>query len=110
MSSEKLPLPSGTATPDSEAPILKNECALGTSTASVPDRLADMEKDATALSVADPDKTTPTEEELATLRKVPGNIPWIIIPIAFVEMCERISYCGTVVVCMFFLLISSRTR
>lgn len=44
-------------------------------------------------------KSLPTDEELATLRHVPGSIPWIIIPIAFVEMCERISYCGTVVVC-----------
>lgn len=42
---------------------------------------------------------TPTSEELASLRHVPGSIPKVILAIAFVEMCERLSYCGTVIVC-----------
>lgn len=31
----------------------------------------------------------PTEEEVATLRRVRGKIPWIIYSIGFVELCER---------------------
>lgn len=45
------------------------------------------------------EKVTPTTEELASLRHVPGSIPKVILAIAFVEMCERLSYCGTVIVC-----------
>lgn len=40
----------------------------------------------------------PTEEELATLRRVPARIPWKIFTIAFVELVERMSYYGTVAV------------
>ena len=32
---------------------------------------------------------TPTEEELQTLRRVSGKIPWTAWTIAFVELCER---------------------
>ena len=42
---------------------------------------------------------TPTEEELATLRRVSGQIPWTAYTIAFVELCERFSYYGTTAVC-----------
>ncbi|KAL3462151.1 POT family-domain-containing protein [Aspergillus heterothallicus] len=37
----------------------------------------------------------PTDEELNTLRRVSGKIPWIMWTIAFVELCERFSYYGT---------------
>jgi len=40
-----------------------------------------------------------TEEELRTLRRVSGNIPWTAFTVAFVELCERFSYYGTTVVC-----------
>src|SRR3569833_1373995 len=40
----------------------------------------------------------PNEHELATLRRVPDKIPWNIITIAFVELCERFSFYGTVAV------------
>ncbi|KAF3908068.1 hypothetical protein ABW21_db0204421 [Orbilia brochopaga] len=37
---------------------------------------------------------TPTEEELNTLRRVAGKVPWTAYTIAFVELCERFSYYG----------------
>lgn len=37
----------------------------------------------------------PTAEEVATLRRVYGKIPWLIYTIGFVEMCERFAYYGT---------------
>jgi POT family proton-dependent oligopeptide transporter len=42
----------------------------------------------------------PTEEELLTLRRVTGKIPWIAYSVAFAEFCERFSYYGTTAVCM----------
>lgn len=33
----------------------------------------------------------PTEEELQTLRRVRGKIPWAAYTVGFVEMCERFS-------------------
>ncbi len=41
----------------------------------------------------------PTAEELTTLRRVSGQIPWTAYTIAFVELCERFSYYGTTAVC-----------
>jgi hypothetical protein len=41
----------------------------------------------------------PTEEELHSLRRVPGHVPWKAFALAFVELCERFSYYGTTVVC-----------
>jgi proton-dependent oligopeptide transporter, POT family len=41
----------------------------------------------------------PTEEEYATLRRVSHKIPLSILTIAFIEMCERFSYYGSIVVC-----------
>ncbi|KAJ6263709.1 hypothetical protein Dda_2278 [Drechslerella dactyloides] len=38
---------------------------------------------------------TPTEEDLRTLRRVAGKVPWTAYSIAFVELCERFSYYGT---------------
>ncbi|KAL2866143.1 POT family-domain-containing protein [Aspergillus lucknowensis] len=37
----------------------------------------------------------PTDEELLTLRRVSGRIPWNLFTIAFVELCERFSYYGS---------------
>lgn len=42
---------------------------------------------------------TPTEEELRTLRRVSGQIPWTAFTIAFVELCERFGYYGCQVLC-----------
>lgn len=44
---------------------------------------------------------TPTEEELKTLRRVSGQIPWTAYTVAFVELCERFSYYGTTAVCKY---------
>jgi proton-dependent oligopeptide transporter, POT family len=38
-----------------------------------------------------------TEEDLRSLRRVSGKIPWVAFTIAFVELCERFSYYGTTV-------------
>lgn len=43
----------------------------------------------------------PTEEELRTLRRVSGKIPWQIFTIAFVELCERFGYYGCQVLCKY---------
>ncbi|KKY30629.1 putative oligopeptide transporter [Diaporthe ampelina] len=40
----------------------------------------------------------PTAEELNTLRRVADKIPWSVLTIAFVELCERFSYYGTTAV------------
>ncbi|KAL4917528.1 POT family-domain-containing protein [Aspergillus aurantiobrunneus] len=40
----------------------------------------------------------PTDEELRTLRRVSGKVRWTAYTIAFVELCERFSYYGTVAV------------
>lgn len=45
------------------------------------------------------DEDEVTEEELHTLRRVSGQIPWPAFTVAFVELCERFSYYGTTVVC-----------
>lgn len=36
----------------------------------------------------------PTEEELMTLRKVSGHLPWSAFIVALVELCERFTYYG----------------
>lgn len=41
----------------------------------------------------------PTEEEFATLPRVPGTIPWTAWTVAVVEFAERFSYYGTTAVC-----------
>jgi len=46
----------------------------------------------------DTSSSVPTEEELATLLRVPAPIPWKVYTIAFVELVERMSYYGTIVV------------
>ena len=55
--------------------------------------------DITATSSDDGTASEITQEELDTLRRVSGKIPWSAYTIAFVELCERFSYYGTTVVC-----------
>lgn len=43
---------------------------------------------------ADLEGEEPTPEELLTLRRVSGKIPWTAFTIAFVELCERFGYYG----------------
>ncbi|KAK3359123.1 POT family-domain-containing protein [Lasiosphaeria hispida] len=57
--------------------------------------MTDVDNDDIGIST---ENTTPTEEELHTLRRVPDKIPWSIYTIAFVELCERFSYYGTTAV------------
>lgn len=45
----------------------------------------------------------PTEEEMHTLRRVSGQIPWAAYTVAFVELCERFSYYGTTAVFVNFI-------
>lgn len=45
----------------------------------------------------------PTLEEMKTLRRVSGKIPWQAMTITFVEFCERFSYYGTTAVFVNFL-------
>lgn len=52
-------------------------------------------------------KIYPNEEDLRTLRRVAGKIPWTTFTVAFVELCERFSYYGTTAVCMFTASLSS---
>jgi POT family proton-dependent oligopeptide transporter len=56
---------------------------------------------------ADLEGEEPTEEDLATLPRISGKIPWLTFTIAFVELCERFGYYGCQVLCTFlhFLLI-----
>ncbi|KAF5856607.1 hypothetical protein ETB97_007108, partial [Aspergillus alliaceus] len=48
-------------------------------------------------------KAYPTNEELRTLRRVCGDIPWTSYTVAFVELCERFSYYGTTAVFVNFI-------
>jgi POT family proton-dependent oligopeptide transporter len=41
------------------------------------------------------DEVEPTMEEMKTLRRVSGKIPWQSYTITFIEFCERFSYYGT---------------
>ncbi|KAF2797851.1 MFS peptide transporter-like protein Ptr2 [Melanomma pulvis-pyrius CBS 109.77] len=43
---------------------------------------------------ADLEGEEPTEEDLRTLKRVSGKIPWSAYTIAFVELCERFGYYG----------------
>jgi POT family proton-dependent oligopeptide transporter len=46
------------------------------------------------------DGSVPTDDELNTLRRVAGQVPWTAYTVAVVELCERFSYYGTTAVCM----------
>lgn len=58
-------------------------------------------KESFEAAVRDDGFEIPTEEEMKTLRRVSGKIPWSAYTIAFVEFCERFSYYGTTAVCEF---------
>ncbi|KAL9609550.1 MAG: hypothetical protein Q9167_005681 [Letrouitia subvulpina] len=45
----------------------------------------------------------PTEEEVKSLRRVCGTVPWSAYTVAFVELCERFSYYGTTAVFVNFI-------
>lgn len=44
-------------------------------------------------------KVYPSDEDLRSLRRVAGALPWTTFTVAFVELCERFSYYGTTAVC-----------
>ena len=46
--------------------------------------------------VSDDDFIAPSDEDLATLRRVPEKLPWTTYAIAFCELAERFSYYGCV--------------
>ena len=48
---------------------------------------------------ADMEGEEPTAEEMVSLRRVSGKIPWTAFTIAFVELCERFGYYGCQVLC-----------
>ncbi|KAF8243851.1 MFS peptide transporter [Wilcoxina mikolae CBS 423.85] len=45
----------------------------------------------------------PTDNELLTLRRVSGKVPWTAYTVAVVELCERFSYYGTTAVFVNFI-------
>jgi proton-dependent oligopeptide transporter, POT family len=45
----------------------------------------------------------PTKDEIASLRRVCGKIPWMIYTIGFIELCERFAYYGTTAVFVNFI-------
>jgi POT family proton-dependent oligopeptide transporter len=61
------------------------------------------ESETSQTDVDDGEYETPTEEEIHTLRRVSGKIPWAAYTIAFVELCERFSYYGTTAVFVNFI-------
>ncbi|KAJ5112909.1 hypothetical protein N7456_001443 [Penicillium angulare] len=48
-------------------------------------------------------KLYPNEEDMRTLRRVAGALPWTTYTVAFVELCERFSYYGTTAVFVNFI-------
>lgn len=64
----------------------------------VVDRVSSVDASSDA-DIYDPTKPFPTEEEWATLPRVPGTIPWTAWTVAIVEFMERFSYYGTSAVC-----------
>jgi len=63
--------------------------------------LSEKSADASSVNVGDTDHyhDKPTDEELHSLHRVSGAIPWSAYTIAFVELCERFGWYGTTVVC-----------
>lgn len=51
--------------------------------------------------IGDEDPTTDELHGPNALRRVSAPIPWAVYTVAFVELCERFSYYGTQVLCMF---------
>ena len=50
-----------------------------------------------AEGTGDDDFLLPTEEELKTLPRVADKIPWRVYTVGFVELCERFSYYGSII-------------
>lgn len=46
-------------------------------------------------------KVIPTEDDLRALRRVAGKLPWACYTVTLVELCERFSYYGTIIVCKY---------
>ncbi|KAL2004150.1 hypothetical protein VTN02DRAFT_6247 [Thermoascus thermophilus] len=92
-----------------DADALEETIAVGKGATTVPAR----EKDVVASEArpsGDAEEETetvhreyPTEEELRTLRRVSGRIPWTALTVAFIELCERFSYYGTTAVFVNFI-------
>ncbi|KAF2421251.1 PTR2-domain-containing protein [Tothia fuscella] len=59
---------------------------------------AQEQKDACASDAASFESSEVSDEDLHTLRRVKGKIPWTAYTITFIEFCERFSYYGTIVV------------
>jgi POT family proton-dependent oligopeptide transporter len=57
------------------------------------------DEDGRSVFALDLEGEEPTEEDLATLPRVSGTIPWTAFTIAFVELCERFGYYGCQVLC-----------
>lgn len=53
--------------------------------------------------VSTADGQEPTMEEMKTLRRVSGKIPWTAYTVTFVEFCERFSWYGTTAVFVNFI-------
>lgn len=63
---------------------------------------ADVKHHSVAGPLADDYEGKPTTEELATLRRVSGKLPWVAYVLCFVEFCERASYySGTAIISNF---------
>ncbi|KAK2744655.1 peptide transporter ptr2 [Onygenales sp. PD_40] len=59
--------------------------------------VASIKSDAARIHVEEADSHAsdePTEEELASLRKIPEKLPWSSFLVAAVELCERFAYYG----------------
>ncbi|KAK0717745.1 MFS peptide transporter-like protein Ptr2 [Lasiosphaeria miniovina] len=81
------------------------EMTQGTSMVEPATALSRVHSEAEKASVgsSDPLKPYPTEEEFATLPRVPGSIPWTAWTVAIVEFAERFSYYGTTAVFVNFI-------
>jgi len=81
-----------------DIPSMENEAAIDTTSSS------DNEKrNSIALHGTTFDDSEISDEDLHTLRRVAGKIPWTTYTIAFVEFCERFSYYGTTTVFVNFI-------
>lgn len=80
---------------------------VGLPTPTLEKQIAMENKEAFPPQLEDSDEETdlikPSEEDLATLRRVPAKLPWIAFTVAFVELCERFAYYGTTAVMVNFI-------
>jgi proton-dependent oligopeptide transporter, POT family len=90
LANNEAPILAQSAVTDAQATFTANEKKLGRGSIDVTNSPVD---DVDAAS--DITDVEPSEEDLRSLRRVSGKIPWIAYTIAFVELCERFSYYGT---------------